>query len=337
MKSEIYYKIKKQIDDKRTNALAEAELRLEQIKKEVKGFAEVDQNIGKISIAACKAILAQPNEAAETSNKLNQSLIEKMNEKICLLVTAGYPRDYLSVKYDCPECEDTGLIKGVDGDKQCNCFKQKLLENLFEESGLVKGKTAQFDKFNLSIFSEEIDKSRFSIDVSPRDMIEKIKNRCVTYIEKEFGTLGDKGLLFTGNTGTGKTFMAQSVAYELFLKGKTVAYVSAPMMFDKINEARMMFGEEEYEDYFSGLKESELLVLDDLGTETSTEAKVSNLLQLLDARANLDLISPHKTIISTNMSMSGIREKYDERIFSRILGGFIAIQFGGEDLRFITR
>ena len=337
MKSEIYLKIRKEYDEKRFNALAQAEYRLETVKKQVKGFVDIDKEIGKLSLEACKQILSHPNDTEKIAEQLSKRLAEKTKQRHTLVEMSGYAKDFLDAKFECQECNDTGIMGGVGGDLLCSCFKQKILENMFEESGLVKGKTAQFDKFDLSIFSDEKDEMRFLIESSPREHIEKIKNRCFNYIQKDFEVLGGKGFLFTGNTGTGKTFMAQCVANELLLKGRTVAYVSAPIMFDKINEARMTFGEDNYEDYFAGLKEAELLIIDDLGTETSTEAKTSNFLQLLNARTTLDLLCPHKTIISTNLSLAGIREKYDERIYSRIIGGFYLLKFGGEDLRVVTR
>ncbi|MEI6602690.1 MAG: ATP-binding protein [Clostridia bacterium] len=337
MKSEIYSKIKREFDAKRANALSEAENRLEDVRKNVIGFVDVEKEIAQISITALQAVLKKPEEAEQIATELTKQTDEKIIRKLKLLENAGYAKDYLEPRFECQICDDTSIVKGAVGDAICTCFKQKLLENMFHESGLIKGKTAQFDQFNLDIFIDEKDPARFSIKNSPREQIKIIKERCLSYIESDFKELGAKCLLFFGNTGTGKTFMAQSIANEILLLGFTVAYVSAPLMFDKINEARMTFGEDEYEDYFAGLKDAELLVIDDLGTETFTDAKMSNLLQLLNARESLDLVSPHKTIISTNLNLQGLQNRYDERIYSRIIGRFIICQFGGEDLRIVTK
>ncbi len=337
MKSEIYSKIRREYEDKRANALAKADARLEEVRAKVAGYAELEREIGQISLGVIKEVLKRPEETEKFAAELKEKTTEKIFQMLRLLIAEGFPKDYTVPKFECSECSDTGFAKGKEGEQLCNCFKQKLLENMFEESGLVRGKTAQFDKFDAKLFSDTKDEARFLIKESPRNQILKIKARCEKFISEDFGQVDGKGLLFFGNTGTGKTFMAQCIANELLLKGRTVAYVSAPLMFDKINEARMLFGEDEYEDYFSGLKDAELLVIDDLGTETSTEAKLSNMLQLLNARETLDLTSPHKTIISTNMKLSAIREKYDERIYSRIIGKFVTCQFGGEDLRIVMK
>ncbi|MEI6132062.1 MAG: ATP-binding protein [Bacillota bacterium] len=334
MKGEIFALVKKEFEIKRLKALAEAENRLENVRREVEGFSSLEKEIGNLSLAALKEVLKRPDEAEKINSALEVAVAEKGLKKLEMLASAGYSEEYLNAEFQCSKCEDTGV---ASGQVVCSCFRQKMIEMMFMESGLVWGKTARFEMFDANIFSNKNDVEKYLIKDSPRNQIGKIRVRCEKYVADDFMVLGGKGLLFFGNTGTGKTFMAQCIANDILLKGFSVAYVTAPMMFDKLNEARMNYGEVEHEDYFATLKEAELLVIDDLGTETSTDAKASNLLQLLNARDALDLISPRKTIISTNLNLTGIREKYDERIYSRIVGKFITCQFGGEDLRIVLK
>ena len=337
MKKEFYSKIKSETDKTRQKALFEAESRLEKVRRTVPGYSELEHEIAKLSISAAKAGIASPNDSDKISAELKKRIQEINDSQIDLIRKAGFPENYMRPIFSCVQCEDTGIIYDQQGDRLCSCFRQHVLDCIYEESGLVKAGTAKFSNFNLSIFSDEIDEKRFLIKKSPKEQIQKIKGFCLEYIKTGFMELGGKGLLFFGTTGSGKTFMTQCVANELISAGRSVVYVSAPLMFDKLNEARMTFGEEAHEDYFAGLRDAELLVIDDLGTETMTEAKSSNLWQILNTRSKLDLVSPHKTIISTNLNLNGIKERYDDRIYSRIIGLSFILQFGGEDLRIITK
>ena len=116
-------------------------------------------------------------------------------------------------------------------------------------------------------------------------------------------------MLFTGNTGLGKTFLSSCIANELIKQRKTVLYQTAPVMLDTIIDYR--FGK-------------------------------SNNSNILESILNVDLINTRllnqknitKTIISTNLSLQNLYNTYDERIVSRIIGDYNICYFFGEDIRF---
>ena len=75
--------------------------------------------------------------------------------------------------------------------------------------------------------------------------------------------------------------------------------------------------------------DTELLILDDLGTEYETpfyNATVYNII-------NTILNSGKPTIISTNLDFKGISRRYDERVVSRLISAYTCLQFQGEDVR----
>ena len=80
------------------------------------------------------------------------------------------------------------------------------------------------------------------------------------------------------------------------------------------------------EDYFS----SDLLILDDLGTEMTTQFAVSALYQLLNSR----LLENRPTIVSTNLPLGDIAPRYSAQIYSRLLGAYRLYKFYGDDIRF---
>ena len=81
------------------------------------------------------------------------------------------------------------------------------------------------------------------------------------------------------------------------------------------------------------LNECELLILDDLGSEFVTQFTCAELFRIINNR----LLSAGKMIISTNLNRNMIAKTYDERIASRITGGFSILEFLGEDIRRIKK
>ena len=77
------------------------------------------------------------------------------------------------------------------------------------------------------------------------------------------------------------------------------------------------------------LRDCELLIIDDLGTEISTSINTTHLFELINDR----IIKEKATIISTNLNLENIRDDYDDRIFSRILGEYEVFNVFGDDLR----
>ena len=78
-------------------------------------------------------------------------------------------------------------------------------------------------------------------------------------------------------------------------------------------------------DYFS----SDLLILDDLGTEFSTQLSVSVVYNIINTR----LLKGLSTVISTNLDLKEISETYNDRIASRIVGSYTICPFFGNDIR----
>ena len=135
-------------------------------------------------------------------------------------------------------------------------------------------------------------------------------------------------MLFTGNTGLGKTFLTNCIACEILKKGKTVLYQTSSNMLDMIIDYRFNKNNITKKIYDS-LSDVDLLIIDDLGTETINSMKLTELFNILNNR----LLKQNKTIISTNLNLHNILKNYDERIFSRIIGYYNACKFFGDDIR----
>lgn len=132
----------------------------------------------------------------------------------------------------------------------------------------------------------------------------------------------------------GKTFMSNCIAQDLLKKGKTVLYQTAPILLESIIDYKMSKQKNLNDNIYKSILETDLLIIDDLGTESLNSMKLSELFSILNARI-LNLNNKiTKTIISTNLSINDIFKNYEERIGSRIVGYYDIYYFFGDDLRF---
>ena len=241
----------------------------------------------------------------------------------------GYPRDYFEPKYECSKCKDTGFVTINNTNQYCNCFRQKLVNYEYNQNNLLKLEDENFKTFDSGFFSKEVNKEKYKSDKSPYDNIMQIKkiaeDFCVNIGKKE-----QKSLMFVGPTGTGKTFMSNAIAKEVINKGYSVIYQTAPILMDMLINSKFKSlkdgnSKEQYDNVF----DVDVLIIDDLGTETLSNTKFTELFNIINTR----LLKDKKTIISTNLNLNELASFYDERVISRIIGNYIICRFFGDDVR----
>ena len=137
--------------------------------------------------------------------------------------------------------------------------------------------------------------------------------------------------MFLGPTGLGKTFLSNCIAKKLLESGKTVLYQTAPVMLDNIISAR--FDKDQSSSFVDNLLNVDLLIIDDLGTETMNSMKFTELFTIINTRLLNQNNKITKTIISTNLDLKSIFKIYNERIGSRIAGHYNIYRFFGDDIR----
>ena len=214
----------------------------------------------------------------------------------------------------------------------CNCLKQKIFNTYYNKSNIGNLQKENFSKFNLNIFSSEANPEVYKSKISPRENMDIIKQKAVNFIEN-LDDPDEKNLLFTGNTGLGKTFLTNCIANEFLSQGKTVLYQTAPVMFEEIIDAKFGKANSKF-DLMSNILTSDLLIIDDLGTEHTTELYITELFTIINTRLLNQNNKITKTIISTNLRPDEIEKIYTTRISSRIAGYYRILRFFGEDLRF---
>ena len=128
--------------------------------------------------------------------------------------------------------------------------------------------------------------------------------------------------------------MSNCIASELLKAGKTVIYQTATVLLESVIDFKMNRQKNLSNDFYQSILDCDLLIIDDLGTESLNSMKLSELFTILNTRIlNLNH-KVTKTIISTNLNINDIFKNYEERIGSRIAGYYDIYYFFGEDLRF---
>lgn len=317
-KSGIYRKILSEYENTRFKNEEERRKKIEKIYAEIPMIKEVDSKIKKIGIKSAKKILKGENFDYKSE------LSDLKAAKTALLLNNGYERDYLDLKYDCGFCKDTGY---VDGEK-CSCFKQKLAEEFYQMSNLKEVlQKENFKNFRFSVFSDEKNENE---EISPREKMVEIVDTCENFITN-FNDSKVRNLLFYGKTGRGKTYLANCIAKELLDEGYTVVYQTAIELVNLLEEYRFYRkkGDDSIREGYNFIMDSDLLIIDDLGTENSNAFTISELFNIINTRN----LRRKKILISTNLDPADIARVYTDRIYSRILERFDIYKFIGEDLR----
>ena len=316
---------------KRIYEINALENRRNELYSQIPGLQQIDSELSSSSISVAKNLIKSNNP--NLINKLQENINNLKEEKKSILKSIGKDESYLSIHYDCNLCKDTGYITEGFKTIKCNCLKQKIFDLEYNKSNITNLSGQNFSTFKSTVYSNIVDKNKYNSDISPRDNIELIKKICVNFIEN-FDNKNEKNLLFTGNTGLGKTFLSSCIANEILKKGKTVLYQTSPVMFDTIIDYR--FGKNT-SNIYNNLLDVDLLIIDDLGTESMNSMKFSELFNIINTRLLNQNNHCTKTIISTNLSLQNLFHSYDERIISRFIGNYNICKFFGDDIRFIKK
>lgn len=199
MANEILNSLLKEYEQKKLRAELDLENRKVELYKKIPKLQQIEEELNNFAMRTAKSILLQ--QGTSSLMELHQKSEKLKYEKNCLLHDYGYSNDYLKPNYDCSICKDTGYLSNEKHQtKMCSCLKQKLLDASFHKSNIANLDKENFDTFEESKFSDEIDVAKYRFNISPRKNIKNIKEKCLAFVEN-FDNPNTKNLLFTGNTG----------------------------------------------------------------------------------------------------------------------------------------
>ena len=247
-------------------------------------------------------------------------------ERAEVLRRMGLPPDALDGKPACPACGDTGWTGG----QMCACLKKLYAQEQIQElSKLLDLGEQSFANFRWDYYS---DTPAAGWEVSPRDNMKMIFQCCQRFADT-FGRGGVyKNLFLTGAPGLGKTFLSACIARAVSEKGFSVVYDTAGSIFTQFEARKFSRAGEDPQNALDETRRylnCDLLILDDLGSEMTTQMVRSSLYELINTR----LVREKQTVISSNLRVEELEARYTPQIASRLSGDFTVLRFFGDDIR----
>lgn len=289
--------------------------RANSIQKQFPEYKAMDERMLDLGSRLVRSMLSQNHEEVLRLNQERDAIVAK---KKAFLLEHGFPEDYLEVKYSCMDCKDTGYI----GQERCHCFKKQTSRLLYEKS-------------KLSYVVAENNFSKLSYDYVEGEDLARLK-KAVSICKNFAQNLPNdyQNLLIYGTVGTGKSFLSGCIAKEVLDRDIDVIYFSANELFKTLSDIMFDRGDRgTLAQLRSDIYEASLLIIDDLGTEITNSAVASGLFSLLNER-HLDR---RATIISTNLDLKELQDRYADRIFSRLLERYTIMKLTGPDVRRLKR
>lgn len=314
---DIYRRVQDELLRRRDTALSEAQARREEVHRRNGELKVLDAALSHTAMHLFEAATSGANAKArmEEVRRENEALLAARVE---LLADMGLPADYTEVHYTCPACSDTGYVLT----SMCACQRKLLQLESLRAGGVANTETQTFESFDLDYYNDT---------PAIRHRMEQNLAAAKEYCEDFTPAKGN--LLLMGGTGLGKTHLSTAIALRVIEQGYPVIYetVQAVLADFEYDRFRNSYSTEEgrAEKYL----EVPLLILDDLGTEFSSQFTVSCLYQLVNTR----LVRGLATVISTNLTGQELQERYDARLTSRFLGEYRVLQFLGTDVRLQKR
>lgn len=285
--------------------------RIEEINRKIPQIREINDALFATGRELIRIITSGGSTAQQQIEQLQQNNLGAQEMSRQLLIQNGYPADYLDVQFSCKKCGDTGYLHG----SFCSCFNElcgKLSAERLNHNTQLKLST--FDTFSLSYYQGQ-----------DRITMENILRYTESYAHS-FSRNSESILMF-GGTGLGKTHLSLAIADVVLKKGFSVLYDSIVNILRRIEKEH--FSRDHDTEMIDLVTSTDLLILDDLGTEYESPFYNSTIYNIINTRLNHGL----PTIISTNMNYDAIRRRYEDRVVSRLTSVYTCFEFKGKDVR----
>ncbi len=319
LNDEQYNRIERIYEIRRDENEAALSSRRDEVYAKVPELKSLDNEIADLSLACSMRLMSTTDESERSSlgDDLQTKIDAIEDRKFRLITAAGFPDDYLEMTYHCDKCKDTGSENG----SKCTCYRQLEAALLSDESRIrsfLDGNN--FSRLDEHFYKDE-DLSRF------RDAVQKSEQ-----FIKSFGK-DYHNMLFYGTVGTGKSFLSGCIAKELLDRGFSVLYFSAELLTETISAAIKSDDKRAMARLQDSLYETDLLIIDDLGTEMINDFTRTHILNILNER----VLRQHPLIISTNLNLNELRDIYSERFASRLYANAYICRLSGKDIRLLIK
>ena len=316
---EVLHRAEARLDEARRQNELDCDRRISAIYEKLPRLREIDRELRKTSAKVYAAAFRGSESPEQAMQTLRQENLSLQRERDWILESENIDPEDLEREPVCKLCGGSGWR----GAAMCECLRelcrQEQKKALMQAFGAGK---ESFEKFRLDVYPDRIDPK---LGISPRALMKRVYESAVSYT-KTFSE-GSDSLLFMGATGLGKTFLSGCIARAVADKGYSVCYVSAGKLFSDFETEKFRLKEDgaltgEY-------METDLLIIDDLGTELPNSFTVSQFFLCINER----ILRKKSTLISSNLDMEALRSIYSERTLSRIISSYTIRQLPGSDIR----
>ena len=320
----IYRQAASMLTDRRQKAEQEAIIRKQELYSALPELRDIERQLSDCGRGVIAAVAARNGDARVLVEQMKERSLALQKRRSNILSDAGLSEEFLEPIYRCKLCKDSGYV----GTRRCQCMEQLLRQLASQELGGTDLEHFRFENFSLAYYGQELTPD----GSSAQQQMAGIFNYCQNYV-REFDPKRSPSLLFTGGTGLGKTHLSLAIAREVINKGHGAIYASVQNLMARLEEERFQsggyYGEEPEQRYLNMVLETDLLILDDLGTEFLNQFVSSSIYNLVNTR----LLQNRPTIISTNLLVADMGKRYSERLVSRLFGNYLRLNFVGRDVR----
>ncbi len=314
-------KARERLEKMRRENEAETARRRQEVYARNPEIRKIDAALRETMVSAVGAALSG-GDAQEALAAVKEKNIDLQERRGYELARMGLPVDYLDERVMCPDCHDTGSR----GTQICHCLMDIYRQEQTRElSALLKLGEESFESFDTSFYDDTPDPETGR---SVREVMLSVYNVCRKYAI-HFSD-NSQNLFLSGGPGLGKTFLSTCIARVVAESGFSVVYETAVSALGKYEALRFGRGDTAaLAQEIQRLENCDLLILDDLGAEYTTQPSVSALYTLINTR----LTGRKKTVISSNLTAGELEGRYSPAIASRLTGEYIYLPFAGEDIR----
>lgn len=318
---QVLRRARERLEQAKAEAQREYEARLKDAYTRFPRLQEIDRELQMTMAQLVTAALRHGEDPSQAIARIREKNLALQREREWLLEAGEFEEGYLENTPVCAKCGGSGYV----GSQMCSCLRELCRQEQKKELTSLLGTGREtFDTFLLDVYPDAYDPK---LGASPRQLMKSNFNICRKYAQN-FGP-GSGSLLFSGATGLGKTFLSACIARQVADRGFSVVYETAIRLFSDFEAEKFGAAQEENRGRSRKYLECDLLIIDDLGTEMTTQFTTSVLYHLLNTR----MMENRSTIISTNLADTEIENRYSPQIASRIIGTFRLVQFAGEDIR----
>lgn len=286
--------------------------------EKVPRLREIDRQLRLTMALAAQAVFSSGGDVQSAMEEAKNKNLSLQRERETL-VRMYFEEGYLDDSPICDRCGGSGYV----GSQMCECLAELCRQEQKKELTFLNVGRETFDQFRLDYYPDRIDRE-FGVNV--RTVMEKTYQICRRYAYSFSERSGN--LLFSGDTGLGKTFLSACIARTVADRGYSVVYESAGHLFSKLERAKFS-GDEAAREEVKKYNECDLLIVDDLGTEMPGQFTTAALYGLVNDR----LLAGKPMIISTNLNTEDLARRYSAQIASRLRGSFTRVAFLGDDIR----